>query len=127
MNEENSELDDSPNDPSEPGAKRLPLPGMAGIALYMLAISAVVAFGVVGHHIPAIFLVVSLLTACASFGLLRQQRWGWALSLAAALLLMVYQFYIFLRLHQAPAGIMGALNLVLFLYLVRPEVIERLK
>lgn len=105
----------------------LPLPGMAGIALYMLAISGVIAFGVVGHHIPAIFLIVSLLTACASFGLLRQQRWGWALSLAATLLLMIYQFYILFRQHQGTAGVMGALNLVLFLYLVRPEVIERLK
>jgi uncharacterized membrane protein (DUF2068 family) len=126
MNEENLEPGDSSTDSSHP-RKRLPLPGMAGIALYMLAVSAVIAFGVVGHHIPATFLVVSLLTACASFGLLRQQRWGWALSLAATLLLMVYQFYILFRLHQAPAGIMGALNLVLFLYLVRPEVIERLK
>src|SRR5271163_5054014 len=88
-------------DPPQPGKKPLPLPGMAGIALYMLAISAVIAFGVVGHHIPPIFLVVSLLTACASFGLLRLQRWGWALSLAATLLLMVYQFYILFRLHQA--------------------------
>jgi len=109
------------------GKRPLPLPGMAGIALYMLAISAVIAFGVIGHHIPPIFLVVSLLTACASFGLLRQQRWGWALSLAATFLLMIYQFYLLLRLHQGPAGFMGALNLILFLYLVRPEVIERLR
>jgi uncharacterized membrane protein (DUF2068 family) len=110
-----------------PQQGKLPLPGMAGVALYMLAISAVVAFGVVGHHIPAMFLVVSLLTACASFGLLRQLRWGWALSLAATFLLMLYQFYILVRLHQFQAGIMGALNLILFLYLIRPEVMERLK
>jgi uncharacterized membrane protein (DUF2068 family) len=121
-----NESDGPPRDPA-PVKKLLPLPGMAGIALYMLAISAVIAFGVVGHHIPAVFLFVSLLTACASFGLLRLRRWGWALSLAATLLLMIYQFYILFRSHQAPAGVMGALNLVLFLYLVRPEVIERLK
>jgi uncharacterized membrane protein (DUF2068 family) len=124
MNDEAPERNDSSSGATQ---KRLPLPGMAGIALYMLAISAVIAFGVVAHHIPPIFLVVSLLTACASFGLLRLQRWGWALSLAATLLLMVYQFYLLFRLHQASAGIMGALNLVLFLYLVRPEVMERLK
>jgi uncharacterized membrane protein (DUF2068 family) len=109
------------------GKSGLPLPGMAGIALYMLAISAVIALGVTGHHIPPIFLIISLLTACASFGLLRQQRWGWALSLAATFLLMIYQFYLLYRTHQVPPGIMGALNLVLFLYLIRPEVIERLK
>ena len=117
----------SASEPAQTGRRRLPLPGMAGIALYMLAISAVIAFGVVGHHIPAIFLVVSLLTACASFGLLRLQRWGWALSLAAIFLLMLYQFYVLLRLHQVPAGVMGTLNLLLFLYLIRPEVIVRLK
>jgi uncharacterized membrane protein (DUF2068 family) len=127
MNSENIDRSDVSNEPQRPGKSRLPLPGMAGIALYMLAISAVIALGVVDHHIPAIFLVVSLLTACASFGLLRLQRWGWALSLAATFLLMIYQFYLLLRLHQAPAGFMGALNLVLFLYLVRPEVIERLR
>lgn len=127
MTDENFDLSDSASEPTQPGKKRLPLPGMAGIAVYMLAISVVIAFGVVGHHIPAIFLVVSLLTACASFGLLRQQRWGWALSLAATFLLMLYQFYILLHLHQIPAGVMGALNLLLFLYLIRPEVIERLK
>jgi glycerol-3-phosphate acyltransferase PlsY len=110
-----------------PASKPLPLPGMAGIALYMLALSAVIAFGVLGHHYPPLVLIVSGLTACASFGLLRQQRWGWALSLAATFLLMLYQFYVAFRLHQVPAGFMGVLNLVLFLYLIRPEVMERLK
>lgn len=127
MNDKNTGLSDPSGEPAQPGKRRLPLPGMAGIALYMLAISAVIAFGVIGHHIPAIFLIVSLLTACASFGLLRLQRWGWALSLAATFLLMIYQFYVLFHLHQGAAGVMGALNLVLFLYLVRPEVIERLR
>jgi hypothetical protein len=106
---------------------RLPLPGMAAVALYMLAISVVIALGVIHHHIPAIFLLVSFSTACACFGLLRLQRWGWALALGTTFLLMVYQFYVLLRLHQLPAGFMGALNLLLFLYLVRPEVMERLR
>lgn len=126
MNDENIEIN-VPSEGAPPGKKQLPLPGMAAVALYMLAISAVIALGVVHHHIPAVFLVVSLLTACASFGLLRLHRWGWALSLAATFLLTVYQFYILLRLHQPSAGIMGALNLLLFLYLVRPEVMERLR
>jgi uncharacterized membrane protein (DUF2068 family) len=127
MNDKNIDLNDASNESAQPDKKHLPLPGMAGIALYMLAISVVIAIGVIGHHIPAVFLVASLLTACASFGLLRLQRWGWALSLAATFLLMIYQFYVLMRLHQSAAGVMGALNLVLFLYLVRPEVIERLK
>jgi hypothetical protein len=117
----------NPVDPPQSGKKALPLPGMAGIALYMLAISAVIAFGVVRHQIPPVFLVISLLTGCATFGLLRQKRWGWALSLAATFLLMLYQFYLLFRLHEMPRGIMGVLNLVLFLYLIRPEVMERLR
>jgi hypothetical protein len=117
----------NPSDPPRSREKALPLPGMAGIALYMLAISAVIAFGVVGHHLPPVFLVVSLLTGCATLGLLRQRRWGWALSLAATFLLMIYQFYLLFRLHETPRGFMGLLNLILFLYLVRPEVMERLR
>jgi uncharacterized membrane protein (DUF2068 family) len=127
MNDQDPEIGSPPGSPAPSSGKRLPLPGMAGIALYMLAISAVIAIGVIGHHIPPVFLIISLLTACASFGLLRLQRWGWALSLAATFLLMLYQFYVLMRLHQVPAGVMGALNLLLFLYLIRPEVIERLK
>ncbi len=100
---------------------------MAGIALYMLVLAAVIAFGVMNHHYPPLLLVISALTACASFGLIRQRRWGWAMSLAATFLLMLYQFFILLRFHQGPAGFVGALNLILFLYLVRPEVIERLR
>jgi uncharacterized membrane protein (DUF2068 family) len=127
MNEDRIETNALSDGASPPGKKQLPLPGMAAVSLYMLAISAVIALGVIHHHIPAIFLAVSLLTACASFGLLRLQRWGWALSLAATFLLMLYQFYILVRLHQPSGGIMGALNLLLFLYLIRPEVMERLK
>ena len=103
------------------------LPGMAGIALYMLVLSCVLAFGVAGRHYPPLILIVSVLTAAASFGLVRLKRWGWALTLGACFLLMAYQFYVMARLHQTPAGIFGALNLVFFLYLVRPEVIQRLK
>ena len=124
MNDKN---ETDPGNAPQSGKQSLPLPGMAGIALYMLVLSAVIAFGVIGHHYPPLLLIVSGLTACASFGLLRQQRWGWALSLAATFLLMTYQFYILFRFHQGEAGIIGALNLVLFLYLVRPEVMERVK
>src|SRR5271170_7916933 len=122
-----SDKNETPNNPEQPGKKPLPLPGMAGIALYMLVLSGVIAFGVIGHHYPPLLLIVSGLTACASSGLLRQRRWGWALSLAATFLLMTYQFYILVRFHQGESGIIGALNLILFLYLVRPEVLERVR
>jgi hypothetical protein len=53
-------------------------------------------------------------------------RWAWALALSAVFLLAVYNLWFFLSQHQFPALIQGLLNLVFFLYLVRPEVRERL-
>ena len=47
MNDENIDTNDPVVETSRPPQKQLPLPGMAGIALYMLAISGVIAFGVV--------------------------------------------------------------------------------
>jgi uncharacterized membrane protein (DUF2068 family) len=110
----------------KPG-QSIPLPGIAVIALYMLVLSTVVAFGVIGHQYPAFLLLFSVAAAVASFGLLRLQRWGWALTLAATFLLMSYQLYLLSRTHEAPAGVMGGVNLILFLYLVRPEVRSRLR
>jgi hypothetical protein len=105
----------------------VPLPGVAGIALYMLLLSAVVAFGVIGHHFPALFLIFSFLFATASIGMLRLYRWGWALALAATFLLVCYGSWIFFRFHQGPAIVLAILNLIFFLYLVRPEVLSRFR
>jgi len=63
----------------------------------------------------------------ASAGLLMLFRWAWALALAAVLLLVVYNLWIFASQHQGAALVQGLLNLVFFLYLVRPEVRERLR
>lgn len=108
-------------------ASHIPLPGMAGIAFYMLILSAVVAFGVLGHHFPALFLLLSFFFATASIGLLRLYRWGWALTLAATFLLVCYGVWLFFRLHQGQAVVLTILNLVFFLYLVRPDVLSRLR
>ena len=53
-------------------------------------------------------------------------RWAWALALAAVFLLVVYNLWIFSSQHQVAALVQGLLNLVFFLYLVAPEVRERL-
>jgi hypothetical protein len=60
----------------------------------------------------------------ASAGLLLLLRWAWALALSAVFLLAVYNLWIFASLHQGAALVQGLLNLVFFLYLVRPEVRE---
>ena len=105
-----------------------PLPGVAGIALYLALIAGVIILGVAsGGHYPAIYLVFSavFLTACA--GLLVSFRWAWALALAAVFLLMVYNCWAALTQRSMAAGVQGFLNLVFFLYLIRPEVRGRMK
>lgn len=120
--------DDPRNTEIPPPKQLLPLPGLVFISLYLLALAAVIIFGVVGgHHYPPLFLVLAATFITASAGLLKLFRWAWSLALAAALLLMVYDLWIFSTDHQAPVLIHGLLNLVLFLYLVRPEVRSRLR
>ena len=104
-----------------------PLPGMIFIGLYMLALAAAVTFGVVGGHIPRIFLILVPLFVTASFGLLRMLRWAWALTLSAVFLLMTYNLWIFFERQQAPGAVQGVLNLVFFLYLVRADVRSKLR
>jgi hypothetical protein len=107
---------------------RLPLPGLAAIALYLLVLAGVIVLGVVqGRHYPPIFLLFSVLFIAASGGLLRLLRWAWALALAAVFLLMAYDAWIFSSTHEAPSLVQGLLNLVFFLYLIRTEVREKLQ
>jgi hypothetical protein len=105
----------------------LPLPGLAAISLYLLVLAVVIVVGVVsGRHYPPLFLLLAAGFLTASAGLLRLLRWAWALALSAVFLLAAYNIWFFTSQHQFPALIQGLLNLVFFLYLVRPEVRERL-
>jgi glycerol-3-phosphate acyltransferase PlsY len=108
-------------------AERLPLPGLAAISLYLLALAGVVILGVAGRHYPPLFLIFAAGFIAASAGLLLLLRWAWAMALGAVFLLAVYDLWIFSRLHELPALVQGLLNLVFFLYLVRTEVRERLR
>jgi hypothetical protein len=109
-------------------ADLLPLPGLAAISLYLFALAGVIILGVVsGHRYPLLFLVFSAGFITASAGLLMLFRWAWALALAAVFLLVVYNLWIFSSQHQGAALVQGLLNLVFFLYLVRPEVREKLR
>jgi hypothetical protein len=107
--------------------KQWPLPGMIGIALYMLVLAAVVSFGAVGGHLPKLFLVLVPFFVMASFGLLRMFRWAWALTLSAVFLLMTYDLWLFFEQKQPGGAVQGLLNLVFFLYLVRVDVRGRLR
>jgi len=103
------------------------LPGIAAIAAWMFLLSLMGLIGVTMHKLPLIVVVLCAAFAAAGQGLLRLRRWGWALTLAAVFLSAMYGMWILVKFHQFPEIIMVALNLVFFLYLVRPEVRERLR
>ena len=125
-----TDLPGGPGNVQVPVALRqlLRLPALVFINLYLLALAAVIVFGVVaGQHYPPLFLIFAAGFISASLGLMLLFRWAWALALAAVFQLVVYNLWIFSTQHQGAALVQGLLNLVFFLYLVRPEVRERLR
>jgi hypothetical protein len=114
--------------PLPPKRDLLPLPGLVAICLYLLALAGVIILGVAGGgHYPPLFLIFAAAFIAASAGLMLLLRWAWALTLSAVFLLACYNLWIFSTQHQFPAVIQGLLNFVFFLYLVRPEVREKLR
>ena len=103
------------------------LPGMAIVAVWMLLVCCIGLFGVVAKHFPGVVTVFCALLAAGAQGLIKRRRWGWAIALASAFLSVCYGVWAGLRFHQPPAMVLVMVNLVLFLYLVRPEVIERVR
>jgi hypothetical protein len=114
--------------PPQPPRSLLQLPGVIAISLYLVLLAVVIVIGVVvGAHYPPVFLIFSALLFAGSAGLVLLFRWAWALALAAVFLLVLYNLWIFSTLHQGAALVQGLLNLIFFLYLVRPEVREKLR
>ena len=111
----------------KPNAELLPLPGLAGIALYMTVLAGVSIVGVVNGQFPAAFLVFSAFFITSALGLLRLLRWAWALALGAVVLLVAMFTWRFTTSHQYPYLVQGLLNLVFFLYLISSEVRSRLR
>ena len=117
-----------PQNPKNQPAKSLNLlPGMAFVCIWMLLLCAIGLIGVITHNLPPAVIIICVIYAVAANGFLRLRRWGWALSLAAAFLSMCYGVYVLFHFHQLPMIVMVTVNLVIFLYLVRPEVLERVK
>lgn len=120
-------LDQSPNEagpeqaPTTPG-RRMPLPGVAAIAFYLLLVAGTIVIGVVGGHYAPVYLVLAVAFITASGGLIASFRWAWALALGAVFSLTAYWGWIFSWQHAAPAAVQGFLNLLFFFYLIRPEV-----
>ena len=111
-----------------PSRRELPLPGVAAICFYLLLLAGIIVVGVAGGgHYPPVFLLLAALFMAASAGLVVGFRWAWAMALSAVFLLTAYNGWIFATQRQAPAAVQAILNLVFFLYLIRPEVRARLR
>jgi hypothetical protein len=128
MSSDSSTNEDRGSRPQPSRSSLLPLPGLAAISLYLLVLAGVIILGVVsGRRYPPLFLIFAATFITASGGLLKLFRWAWALALAAVFLLVAYNLWIFSSQHLGAALVQGLLNLVFFLYLVRPEVREKLR
>ena len=111
-----------------PPTKGQMLPGIAAIAMYMLVVSIVGAFGALRGVFPAmIALPICTLIVIGVFGLLRMRRWGWALVTAGSLLLAFAYGWIARHSGMGRLWVMAGLDLCMFLYLIRTEVRERLR
>jgi uncharacterized membrane protein (UPF0136 family) len=111
---------------------KLPLPGMAAISLWMLALAVVGVVGVLTGRYPSGGAKVAVLILCTVFalaglGLIRMRRWGWALALAGVFCSVCFGCYSLFRFRQPQWLFMSIINVVFFLYLVRPEVTGRLR
>ncbi len=112
-------------------AKGRMLPGVAAIVLLLMvfasinvyaALSGIYGFGGGRYGVLGIctLMVVGLV------GLMRMRRSGWAIVTAGCLLLSGGYLYLFTSMHLPGAIIQGLFTLVFFLYLVRPEVRDRM-
>jgi uncharacterized membrane protein (DUF2068 family) len=111
---------------------KLPLPGMAAISLWMLGIALVGVVGVLTGRYSSGGAKVAVLILCTVFavaglGLIRMRRWGWALALAAVFCSLCFGCYSLFRFRQPQWLFTSVINLVFFLYLVRPQVTGRLR
>jgi uncharacterized membrane protein (DUF2068 family) len=113
-------------EPGTPDRAKM-LPGVAAIGLWMFVLCVIGLVGVTRHALPPVELVFCAAFAVAGQGLLRLRRWGWAMTAAAVLFSATREIWAVVKGHQVGLVVMVAINLILFLYLVRPEVRERLK
>ena len=108
------------------------LPGIAGICMFMIFMTIINVYAGLNGMYGAGVTKYGILTLCTFLalgilGLLRLQKWGWALVIAGCLLMASGDFYFFTKTHQGFFLIRGLFVLVFFLYLARQETRARLR
>ena len=123
-----------------PGAGKLPVrvtpksrkpgllqtPGIVATSLYMFLVAFTVILGVAKGHVPPLCLAFPVFFIAAGLGLLKLFRWAWTLTLAAVAMLSGLFFWVHLADHAFPSLAQGFVNLVIFLYLVRADIRNKL-
>jgi hypothetical protein len=107
------------------------LPGIAGIAMFMIFMTILNAFAALRGTFGSTTAKYSVLGVCTLlaigvFGLLRLKKWGWAIVTAGCLLLSSGDFFFFEKTKVGFFLVRALLVLVFFLYLVRTSVRDRL-
>jgi uncharacterized membrane protein (DUF2068 family) len=114
---------------SAPRSRKLNLlhsPGLVAISLYMLLLAMTVIIGVAKGHYPQFSLVFPALFIAAGLGLMKLFRWARALTLAAVAMMAGLFLWNYTSQHTTASLMQGMLNLVIFLYLVRTDIRNRL-
>jgi hypothetical protein len=104
------------------------MPGVIAVSVYMMLLAGIDVFYVVDHRIAPVYLIFSAFFVAAALGLLMLLRWAWALTLAAVALLSALFVRAYFNDHTDYTALeQGLMNLVIFLYLVRTELRDKLR
>lgn len=115
--------------PREPAQRPrlLQMPGLIAVSVYMLLLAGVFVMSVVDHRASVIYLVFAVLFIASALGLLMLRRWAWALALAAVAIMVGLFLWTYTTQHLPSALVQGLVNLIIFLYLVRTDLRDKLK
>ena len=103
------------------------MPGIVAVSIYMLILAGIDVVYVVEHRIGILYLVFSAFFVASALGLLLLLRWAWALALAAVALLSALFLRAYFSDQSWPALEQGLINLVIFLYLVKTDLRDKLR
>lgn len=125
---EGSEDSASERDRAAPERRGLArVPAVIVISLYMFLLAGMNVVSVTKGLTRPASLIFSAVFFASAMGLLMLFRWAWTLTLAAVVLLSGLFFYRFTIQHDLASIMQGGLNLIVFFYLVRPEVRANLR